>query len=691
VKTSIRTVIILLGCAFLGATNVFAQWTKIANSVVTPLSSGQGNNIRGAIHFRDGILWVGWLDDFSGHSLSFSNDSGKTWQQTSLSINGGTITDINFLDRNNGIVSTLDDGVFLTKDGGVTWKKILSVQECTNLAFDRSPNIIHVLTGGNFPSPTGLLHTSLNGGATWTASWPGGQYSQAFTEALDGTIYSLNSSDAANGLPGFVSFSTDKGMTWQQNVKEVDGDSYTICADSCDVNTLYIANEDYTASVDYFSELYYSNNKGNSWTSALAVSTQPFPKSPHYFTGAMTVTENAIYASTLDSGIFRSINKGKSWEFIGGGTDSIPGAFDSRNIACANDNLVFILDANGNIWETNNSGNDSLTASMNDLLLSRNSFFANDTVIVCDSSVTQFLTFQAIGCISPTILNVVIQGKDQSSYQLIPPAGDSLGVTFLPKSDSINAAQLLITLSNGSQKIVPLSGFGRPRIPLTISSQSQITADTLGGSITVPITINGLNKPENVTVVLHYDTILNYTGSYSAFGGGKLDIAGEQWKGRSKLNISNAVSGKILGYAHFDVFADSVPTQLVAFDSLLEVTSEGCQFLFYVFPDEVQTTITPLSGCGVVTISRFLHYGQMPQFALMPNPTSGNALITSTIDLGDAQVIIYDMLGNEHGRSRITLTKDTPANIDLAVPSGVYVLRLVTSAGIHNLEVVVNR
>ncbi|MFI5263266.1 MAG: T9SS type A sorting domain-containing protein, partial [Candidatus Kapaibacterium sp.] len=402
-----------------------------------------------------------------------------------------------------------------------------------------------------------------------------------------------------------------------------------------------------------------------------------------------TCTANAVYASSIinditsPQGIYRSTDKGVSWKNIGG---PFYAAYDSRTITCVNDNIVFVLDADGSIWETINSGGDSL-GRVNDLLLSENSLFAGDSLLICDTSITRFFNVLPIGCLPPTIVKLDLIGKDSLNYTSIPLQGDSIGVIFAPIFDNLSSGSLVVTLSDGQQKVVSLGGYGNPRIPLTLSTQDQ-TSDTLGSSASVPITLNGLHKPEDITLIIHYDTVLNYNGSFSP-SGVQLDIAGEQWKGRSKLKISGAIPNSTLGFAHFDIFNDSVPTQHVTFDSVTVLSAVSqCQ---YISPVQATSTITPLSGCGVATVSRFLHYGRTPDLNIIPNPTSGGASITSSMDLGEANVTIYDMLGIECGRTTILLRKNSPVKLSLPSFNGVYDVRVNSIGRTCDLRVVVNK
>lgn len=679
-KALIRTLLIICALAgFSASGNLSAQWNRINPFLVANyFPSFLGNADLGAIHFNDGVLWAGWRD------LFLSNDTGKTWQRSIIGLPSNyIITDINFFDKLNGLVSaafldappTSDGLLYKTVDGGLTWKQILKIPTAiTNIAFHGSASIIHAIAeDGNF-------YTSIDGGASWKNTRPGTDYGLCFAVTADNIIYTLTAAFDPSGLLGTISFSSDLGASWNKSSGTPDGDSHTICADSCNPKRLYVVSEDYESTISpaNLSQLFNSTDAGNSWVSPLSFS-QP------YLAGGMTCTTNTIYASSLKSGIYRSTDRGRTWKNIGGPMDC---AFDARNIACIDDNIVLVLDAEGSIWKTVNSGGDSLVGlSNNDLALSQNSLFLKDSLLVCDTSVSQSIFFQQRGCNPPTLSKIEVLGVDSLSYSTLQFSSDSVRVTFFPVFDSLNGAELVLTLSNGRQKIVTLSGFGIPRAPLRLLTQNA-TVDTLGAPAAIPITLNGLRQAENITLVMHYDTTLTYTGSTSP-AGAKLDMPGEQWKGRSKLSIANAIPNSLLGYAHFDVYNDSVPIQQVTFDSVTVLTAiKPCQYLSAV---SVTSEITSISGCGVLTISRFLHHNRMPDLSIMPNPATGDASITTTMNLGEVSVTLYDMLGAERSTQVLTLQKNSPAKIALHVPNGMYDVRVKSPSRIYDLRVVVNK
>ncbi|MDP4230152.1 MAG: T9SS type A sorting domain-containing protein [Bacteroidota bacterium] len=314
---------------------VHSQWTLIAPNRVLPLASPTAE--WGAIDYKDGILWVGWQD------LWFSPDSGKTWQKSNIPLANSAITNIDFFDNSSGIVSTNSQGVFLTRDRGQTWSQILSTSTVVpSSVFDSAPNVIHALLASSD------FYTTTNGGLSWTSSHLPDDLGVSFTITKDRTIYVHTSPFFGNGS---IWASNDLGSNWHViSQGYIDADSYSLCADSCDANRLYLANEEYFTRNNGNSEIFISSDRGQSWISAIG-----FQRT--YFTGSMTCTKNAIFTSSLTNGLYRSIDRGLTWKSIGGPSGILA---DSRNIACIDDNILFVLDGQGNIWETINSGGDSL-------------------------------------------------------------------------------------------------------------------------------------------------------------------------------------------------------------------------------------------------------------------------------------------------------------------------------------------
>jgi hypothetical protein len=467
--------------------------------------------------------------------------------------------------------------------------------------------------------------------------------------------------------------SSDKGETWTEMPGAGIDECWTFIVDSCDERNIVTANEAAAFPTDLFSEIFRTYDAGKTWNSMLK-----YPQS--YLTGCITGTMDALFVQTKNM-ILRSTDNGSTWKTIGGPSSTIP---DSRYVCSINENIIFAVDDQGSIWATFNSGGDSLIAhSRNGVLtFSQKILFATDTVLC--NSIARFTKFSVTACTPPSIIKLEIVGKDSSSYSVLPISGDSLGVNFDPRHDGQTNAYLILTLSDGTRDTISLQGYGIAPHPLTLISTNQST-DTIGGSIYIPITISGLDHSEDIELVLHYEKGLKYEGSYS--GTMQLDMTNEQWPGRSKLHISQAKNDVILGYAKFDVFGDSIPSH-VTFDSVTILTAKAlCQ---YILPASVTSTITPPSGCGIQTLTHFLRDSTMPRLSIIPNPTSGEVSITSTVALGSVSIAVYDMLGVKQNVIYTTLQKNIPAKILLPSFNGVYNLVVQSLQNSWNLQAVVN-
>jgi hypothetical protein len=326
---------------------------------------------------------------------------------------------------------------------------------------------------------------------------------------------------------------------------------------------------------------------------------------------------------------------------------------------------------------------------------STSSLFATDSLYLCAPPLSRTIVWTFRGCL-PHIISQEILGKDSSDYTILqslssPLASqDSVVVTYVPSDTGVRNAVLHIEFDNGIAINVPLKGTGLLPYPLNIIT-ADVSTDTIGGSVAVPITIEGLTQIENVEITLHYDNLeLNYRGSYSP-ANVALDMPGEQWVGRSKILIPNAVNGSIAGYARFDAFNDSTASKLrlaVSFDSI-QIPSEiaPCE---YTTPNVVTSTITPPFGCGIGMLSRFMQLGDPPIFSIRPNPTNGEVLLSSSVDLDEASVKIYDVLGNLRQSSILSISSAMPARLILPTVSGIYYIRIESPLGVNSIKAVVN-
>ena len=652
-----------------------AQW-KSVGAVKWDNPPNGGVMGPGAIHFKDGIIWAGQ------ETIIYSTDTGKTWTDLPRPIpfdyfHDFTIFDFSFINKDTGIISYRNggppyindqssfDGIFQTTDRGQNWKRIYSFYDdpSYHLSYNHSSSIIHVMD-----DVLSDITTSLDGGKSWNSVTLGGRIAD-FAVAKDGTLYAMASKNHGD-LALNVYVSTDVGKIWQQSGGGISADSYSIDVDSCDDSRLYIVDEDYMARVQGYSILYMSSDRGSTWTSQF---TLPWPG----LAGSFASSSHAQFVPTTDAGILRSTDHGVTWKNIGGPDLKFP-SVDSRDICVINDNIVFLIDYAGNIWATFNSGGDSIAAPSHGLLVSPNSLFDSDTA-QCGVGVSGSIAIQSSDCAVPSITSQIISGPDATNYAISSITGGGADVIFTPTHSGLHEAVLILSFSDGSIDTILLGGNGAAGSILNIVTSDQKT-DTIGATISVPISISGLVQSEDVDIVLHYPTYFDYLATFDGTGA-KVDLSSEQWPGRSRCLIKNVVPGSTAAWARFNVFADSSVKTQVTFDSVeITTATSPCE---YLLPPATSAIITPPSGCGVPSLSQLLQ-GKFPTFSVLPNPTSGMVSIESQENEGEISIEVYDALGIERMKTLLTLTAQDPSQITLPESKGIYYLRIRTADGLYS-------
>jgi hypothetical protein len=319
--------------------------------------------------------------------------------------------------------------------------------------------------------------------------------------------------------------------------------------------------------------------------------------------------------------------------------------------------------------------------------------FYTDSLLSCDPPVTDTILINAAACKFPSVTGEGINGVNAADYILTQPITqpfsiyDTVIVTFAPTDSGARAGIYQATLSNGDTISVLLGGYRYSPRPLGLTTINAAT-DTIGGTVKVPIQIAGLIRTENIDIVMHYDTRLEYENSFDLTGN-KIDIPGQQWAGRSALNLPNAVPGTIQGYSVFNVWSDTIGQPIVTYDSVAVLSALApCE---YILPLPDTSVITPPTGCGFALLSKWVHLGQSPRFSVQPNPSTGDVAVSCDYDIGDVTIAVYDMLGTECASASATITQASPAHILMPEVAGVYYIRIISDAGVENLSVVVSR
>jgi photosystem II stability/assembly factor-like uncharacterized protein len=635
-----------------------AQWKIVASNVFgAPTQYGK-------MYFSHGSLWL------AGTQLWMSPDTGKSWMKRG-GFTSDQIWDVRFFDSNNGVVGTVNGSVFKTSDRGLTWNVIK--QNPTSgyvysLCYANTKNDI-IVANGNL----GSISYTHDGGLTWQ-DVSMREFTLYLESTPSGTIYALTGDQLPNSY--HLRISTDQGETWQEMPGAFDPDCFSFAV-SCDENIIVAPNEAAAFAFDLESEPYVTTDKGVTWNSHAK-----YPK--QFLAGSITHAESIFYIQSADE-VMRSTDNGMTWKNIGGPGNTL----DTRFLCALNANLVFALDKQGNLWSTTNSGGDSL-----DELISTGSIsflpkilFQNDT-LVCIDSVVRSLFVKRTGCNPPSITSASLIGTDSSNYSILSITSDSICLSFDPQDLGASTASILIKLSNGSEDTISLTGFMKGTKYMSISVED-VSTDTLGGTVRIPISINGDIATKTIELVLHYDASadLIYSNSY-AKNGTILDIPGQTWEGRSKLRLMNVLPNEIYGYSHFIVFSDSSRKPQVLFDSLYVLNSiSPCE---YDEPTAV-STVAPPQGCGINILSKFLTTGNIPRFFISPNPAENTLNIRSSESIDNVQFFLYDELGKTIIDKYYSVNTTEGVSIDVSsIPSGMYYLRIRSGQHTTTQLVVIN-
>jgi hypothetical protein len=471
--------------------------------------------------------------------------------------------------------------------------------------------------------------------------------------------------------------STDQGSNW----KSIGGPS--VLQDSRDIVAI---NDNVVFAIDSNGTVWVTlNSGGDSIRSSGTLSTTP----------NSLFDQDTVYCDSLTRTVqFNVIGCAQAhamrWSIIGEDSSSFKASNFSKNsisltlyanYAGSKHAQLLVYVDNGEVDTVMLSG--QVIIEPNTLSLSSTSLFSTDT-ISC-GTITRTIVFTRTGCNSPLISSHSFVGQDSASYGVSYSTYNSMGIDFFGARLGDQHANLLLALSDGSVDTVSLSGYvSLFHSPLAFSIPD-VHTDTLGATVEVPITINGLERTENIDLVLHYDGTVVYLGSFSPTGI-QLDREGEQWAGRSELAINGAMPDSVLGYAKFTVFNDSDEAAHASFDSVNVLTQIApCE---YSMPAPVISTITTVAGCAIPMLSQLIHFGVDPLFRVVPNPSNGTIWITSGADLGAATIQVFDMLGEVRSERSATVQKDQPLLQTLPDADGVYTILVKTSAGMSSLRVV---
>ena len=240
---------------------------------------------------NDDIVIAG--SDRSNKGLYYSEDNGKTWNQSNIT--EGNFYHFKYI--NNGTKKVIvaggmtNEGIYYSEDNGKTW------------------NQSNISSGGVYEF--GIIHNTL--------------------------LVSLYGISDSKG----IYYSIDFGKTWNQS---------NIISEKC---KSFINLEDYIIVSSETKGIYKSEDDGKTWN---LIQPQPLPIEQSTFY-SLAVMDSTVIACSYDKGLFYSEDNGKTWNnsnIRSGVIFYCLTTIDSTVIAGSNNNGLYYSEDNGKTWNTSN-------------------------------------------------------------------------------------------------------------------------------------------------------------------------------------------------------------------------------------------------------------------------------------------------------------------------------------------------
>ncbi len=646
------------------SSSTFGQWKLTAPNLLGPIFQNNG-----AMTFNSGVLWA------ATDHVWRSNDSGSDWIETPLSFSGNACQ-ISFIDSHNGLVTTHQGEVFLTRDGGKSWKNIHNVgSACSGILLDSNDILV-------CKKEPGGVDYSWDGGKTWNTSYGDSWDHDLIAGPKPGTSFMLSAN--YNTLMHVWS-STDTGASWSMLPGLLDIDEWSMAFDPCNPELMYAINEGYTHTADYTgrSKIFVSSDGGVTWN---VTANHP----AKYFAGSLSLGPHTIFVPTVsevDAGIFRSTDHGQTWQHVGGPSSSA----DTRLIVAINDNLVIASDINGGIWVTFNSGGDSITlpqSSSSLLLASSHTHVMESSCNPTDTSVP--LMVSECGPFFASLDSAWLSGSlafalaDTRAVPRTLAAVDSILISYAGTGGADTAyLHLRYDLGSGARDTaVLLTG---TLSPLAAESQRlhREAASAYYGQIDSLLMAVDLNANVNI------DSLWPYIGDIQAtfaFDSSVVQfdayIPAAGWRTKSVTNNGNSVDIVItkisgnpsqpldLGTALFDPNSAQLATSWVTLPRFI-VDAGGQSLSLCVTENEdshwAVKSLGAQSGVAGTPVAT-----TRDEISIYPNPAENELFVRNT-NAHLALISIYDAIGRSVASASARAASTTPIDIQ-SLPRGSYIV-----------------
>lgn len=281
------------------------------------------------MYFGTGEGWFN-VDAVQGFGIWRSLDNGATWQHLPSTSDGNFRSVQKIVVANNGDIyaATAPAGIMRSKDGGITWEKVLGGGAGADIEIAANGNLWASI--GIF-SP-GSIWTSTNGDAgSWTNKTP--------------------PANATNGM---------------QRIE--------IALAPSDANTIYVLGHD--GNSNDCNNIWYSNNAGTLWTLRVApTGTDQVPTAPNFTRGQAwydliaAVDPNnplAIIIGGVD--LHRSVDAGATWAHVSKWYNSVLTAFPLQPVVHADQHAIVYKPGSSNYILFGNDGGIFQSSNINTVI-----------------------------------------------------------------------------------------------------------------------------------------------------------------------------------------------------------------------------------------------------------------------------------------------------------------------------------
>jgi photosystem II stability/assembly factor-like uncharacterized protein len=335
------------------------------------------------------------------------------------------------------------------------------------------------------------------------------------------------------------------------------------------------------------------------------------------------------------------------------------------------DALMQLRSSDGRTWDVLLSA----FSTPSPLLVGQSKLFESDSFTVCEFRKD---TLHLRTNCPLAINNISIAGQDQTSFSLQGiqnlslPEDSLLIVDCSPLRSGQLDATLRLIASDGRSFNIPLQPNVIDKATISLNSIIDVTTDTIGGDIEVPITINRSIGEGQVEFSLHFDASrLEFKGVFDNTG---LDKSTTSGAGFSR--VITDVTGTTTLFARYSYFPTITDCTEILIDSI--TTSVGSASCLTNLTDHLTVSVCANGFCGRDAITNFLRYGQQVNLKVIPNPSSGKVVLHSDVPLKNISLEIIDA----HGIVKKTFTDVELASSGITIetselPSGVYEIRTI--------------